>query len=261
VATIDGTVVDALPPTVPIQKALGWTSSLLIIGLMIWALVAIDAGSGYNGWLAWTFGQLPSTPGWQDPAQGFYYQTMWNTLLSYTYSVAFGDLVIIGFLVWCAEEMASNAVVANWHAWRMLVLGLAALLFTFFLPQFILVCRFVNWGGLENVGRGVAAGFIIMCIGEFLLYTVALSAMRAPLIALPAAINQTAAPVANREKEVAMTDVVVDTTKPGNPVVNTAGVTNPAYAGQYSSQLEPTVTSAAGPVPTRDYSGNQQVPT
>ena len=264
VATMDGTVVDALPPTVPIQKALGWQSALLLIGLLIWALTAIDAGSGYYGWLAWTFGQLPSSPGWQDPALSpLSLTSTWQTILSYTYSVAFGDIVIIGFTVWAASEMAANPVVANWHAWRTLVTGLSGLLFSFFLPQFILVCRFVNWGGLGKIGQGIAAGFIIMCIGDFLLYICALSAQRSPLIALPAAINNTSQPVQQGKfnNEQRMNEVVVDTTKPGNPVVgNTAGQANPAYGNQYASGTEPTVTTAE-PVPTRDYSGNQRVPT
>jgi len=216
--------------------------------------------------LAWTFGQLPSTPGWQDPANGFWsnanvfngvggtYNPQWQMILSYTYSVAFGDLVIIAFTVWAAEEMASNPVVANWHAWRTLVTGLAGLLFSFFLPQFILVCRFVNWGGLDAIGKGIASGFIIMCIGDFALYSCALSAQRSPLIALPAAINNTTAPVA--QKGAPMNEVVVDTNKPGNPVVGNT-VAYPNATNQYS---EPTVTSE-NPVPTRDYSGNQQVPT
>ena len=261
VATIDGTVVDALPPTVPIQKALGWNAGLMLIGLLIWALTSIDAGSGWYGWLAWTFGQLPSTPGWQDPASGFYTAlngNTWQTILAYTYSVAFGDIVILSFLVWAASEMSSNAVVANWHAWRTLVTGLAALMFTFFLPQFILVCRFVNWGGLGSIGYGIASGFIIMCVGDFLLYVCALMAQRSPLVALPAAINNTTQPV--QKTSAPMTDVVVDPSKPA-VVPNTAGNTLPA--GTYGV-AEPTVTSQNPqnpPIPTRDYTGTQQVPT
>jgi len=253
VATIDGTVVDALPPTVGVQKALGWNSALLIIGLLIWALTAIDAGSGYNGWAAWTFGQLPSTP-------GLTYQA-WTLILAYTYSIAFGDIVIIAFTVWAASEMAANPVVANWHAWRTLVTGLSGLLFSFFLPQFILVCRYVNWSypvGLTAIGKGVAAGFIIMCIGDFALYACALIAQRSPLIALPAAINNTTAPVT---KQTEMTNVaVVDTTKPGNPVVgNTAGTVGTYGAPNNYGHTETTVTTA-DPVPTREYSGNQVPP-
>ena len=136
VATMDGTVVDALPPTVAIQKALGWQAALLLIGLLIWALTAIDAGSGYYGWLGYTFGQLPSSPGWQDPALSpLSLTTTWQTILAYTYSVAFGDIVVIGFTVWAAMEMAANPVVANWYAWRTLVTGMSGLLFTFFPPS------------------------------------------------------------------------------------------------------------------------------
>jgi hypothetical protein len=193
-------------------------SALLIVGLLIWALTAIDSGSGVAGWTAWTFGQLPSTP-------GLTYQ-VWDLILAYTYSIAFGDIVIISFTVWAASEMAANPVVANWQAWRTLVTGLSGLLFSFFLPQFILVCRYINWDsptGLSKDGTAIAAGFIIMCIGDFFLYACALIVQRSPLIALPAAINNTTAPVQKQGTELQNVEVV-DTTKPGNPVVgNTDG--------------------------------------
>jgi hypothetical protein len=265
VATIDGTVVDALPPTVGIQKALGFSSALLLVGLLIWALAAIDAGSGYNGWEAWTFGQLPSSPGWQALLAVNVFNNgdnPWQTLLSYTYSIAFGDLVIMGFAVWTASEMAANPVVANWHSWRSLVTSLSAVLFTFFLPQFIQICRYVNWGGLGAIGNAIASGFIIMCVGEFALYVCALSAQRAPLIALPAAISNATAPVQQQPgyaKPANLENVVVDTTKPGNPPVTTAETATGYQAGAYGASSEPTVVTA-DPVATgtREYSGTQQ---
>ena len=261
VATIDGAVVDALPPTVPIQRALGWNSALLLCGLLIWALTAIDVGSGYYGWLAWTFGQLPSTPGWQT----LFYTPLnsWQTMLSYTYSVAFGDLVIIGFTVWAAAEMSSNPVVANWHAWRTMVTGLSALLFSFFIPQFIQVCRFLNWGHLSVDATAVGAGFIIMCCGDFLLYACALAAQRSPLIALPAAINNTAAPVV-KNQPTQMQQVTVDkpigATSAGGVVVGPPTTTSGVVMSGYAPS-EPTVVTNMNngdPVPTREYSGRQE---
>ncbi len=257
VATIDGTVVDALPPTVGVQKSMGWNVTLMLIGLLIWALTAIDAGSGYNGWVSWSFGQLPSTP-------GLTYQ-MFDLLLAYTYSVAFLDLVLIGFVAWSASEMASNPVVANWYAWRTLVTGSCAMLFSFFIPQFILICRYINWSfpaGLSKIDTAIAAGFIIMCIGEFFLYGNALVAQKSPLIALPAAINNTTMPVNKQGTElqnVAVQQPGVVTTGAAMPVTNTAGnVGTYGQPNQYG-HTETTVTTA-DPVPTREYSGNQLPP-
>ena len=254
VATIDGTVVDALPPTVGVQKSMGWMVWLMLSGLLIWALTAIDTGSGYNGWAAYTFGQLPSTP-------GVTYQ-LFRLLLAYTYSIAFADIILLAFLVWAASEMASNPVVANWHAWRTLVTGIAAMLFTFLVPQFILVCRYINWNypySLNRDEKAIAAGFIIMCIGEWFLYANALIAQRSPLIALPAAINNTTMPV---NKTTELQNVVV--TQPGQavgvPVVgNTAGTMGTYGQPNQYGHTETTVTTA-DPVPTREYSGNQVPP-
>ena len=255
VATIDGTVVDALPPTVGIQKSMGWMVWLMLSGLLIWSLTSIDTGSGYNGWRSYTFGQLPSTP-------GVTYQ-LFDLLLAYTYSIAFADIILLAFLVWSASEMASNPVVANWHAWRTLVTGICAMLFTFLVPQFILICRYINWNfphGLSVDDTAIASGFIIMCIGEWFLYANALLAQRSPLIALPAAINNTTMPVNKQGTE--LQNVVV--TQPGMavaaPVVgNTAG--NVGTYGQ-PNQYGPTETTVttADPIPTREYSGNQVPP-
>ena len=255
VATIDGTVVDALPPTVGVQKSLGWMVWLMLSGLLIWALTAIDSGSGYNGWSSYTFGQLPSTP-------GITYQ-LFHLLLAYTYSIAFADLILLAFLVWAASEMASNPVVANWHAWRTLVTGISAMLFTFLVPQFILICRYLNWSYPQRLSRddtAIAAGFIIMCAGEWFLYANALLAQRSPLIALPAAINNTTMPVNKQSTE--MQNVVV--TQPGvnvgQPVVaNTAGTMGTYGQPNQYGHTETTVTTA-DPIPTREYSGNQVPP-
>ena len=261
VATIDGTVVDALPPTVGIQKSMGWMVWLMLAGLLVWALTSIDTGSGYNGWAAWTFGQLPSTP-------NVTFQTF-RLLLAYTYSVAFADIILLGFLVWAASEMASNPVVANWHAWRTLVTGICAMLFTFLLPQFILVCRYVNWSfpyQLNKDEKAVAAGFIIMCVGEWFLYANALIAQRSPLIALPAAINNTTMPVNKQGTELQNVAVTQPgTAYPGTAVVgapvvgNTAGNMGTYGAPNQYGHTETTVTTA-DPVPTREYSGNQVPP-
>jgi len=241
VPTIDGTVVAALPPTTPMQKALGWNCSLIIIGLLIWALAAIDSGSGYNGFASFTNGQLISTP---------YYAALGGPVpdqfLGYTYSTVFGHLVILGFTVWSASELASNAVVANWTMWRFLVLGLSGILFSFFVPFFIMVCRFINWPGTNWGTSGatesaMAAGMLIMCIGDFTLYFSALAVLRSPLIALPAAINNTTQPALKQAGGVPLQSVVV--TQPG-VATNVGG-----YAPS-----EPTVVTTALP---DQYSGDQ----
>jgi len=259
VATIDGTVVDALPPTVGVQKSMGWMVWLMLSGLLIWSLSSIDSGSGYDGFAAYTYGQLPSTP-------GVTYQ-LFRPLLAYTYSIAFADIILLAFLVWSASEMASNPVVANWHAWRTLVTGISAMLFTFLLPQLILVCRYINWvfpyavnDTLTPTELAIAAGFIIMCCGEFLLYANALIAQRSPLIALPAAINNTTMPVNKQGTELQNVVVTQPGAAVGAPVVgNTAGTMGTyGHPNQYG-HTETTVTTA-DPVPTREYSGNQVPP-
>jgi len=230
---------------------------LMLSGLLIWAFASIDAGSGYDGWSSYTFGQLPSTP-------GVTYQ-LFRIMMAYTYSVAFADIILLGFLVWSASEMASNPVVANWHAWRTLVTGVSAMLFTFLLPQLILVCRYLNWTqpfgtSLTHDEKVIGAGFIIMCIGEFFLYANALIAQRSPLIALPAAINNTTMPVNKQGTELQNVVVNQPGTAVGVPVVaNTAG--NMGTYGQPNQygHTETTVTTA-DPVPTREYSGNQLPP-
>ena len=268
VATIDGTVVDALPPTVGVQKSLGWMVWLTLAGLAVWALTAIDVGSGILGWRAYTEGQMPSTPGLT--------YNMWRLLYAYTYSIAFPDIILLSFLVWAASELASNPVVANWHAWRTLVTGTAAMLFTFLIPSFILVCRYINWGqpyNLLKLERAVAAGFLILTIGETFLYANALLVQRSPLIALPAAINNTTMPVNKQGTElqnVAVQQPGVYAPGVGAPqagyapaagvgVNNTAG--NMGTYGQPNQygHTETTVTTA-DPVPTREYSGNQVPP-
>ena len=255
VATIDGTVVDALPPTVGVQKSLGWMVWLTLAGLLIWALTSIDTGSGVDGWAAYTFGQLPSTP-------GVTYQ-QYRLIQAYLYSIAFADIILLGFLVWAASELASNPVVANWHAWRTLVTAIAALLCSFLIPQFILICRYINWGypqSLNKDEKALAAGFIIMCIGEWFLYLNALIVQKSPLIALPAAINNTTMPVNKQQQE--LQNVVV--TQPGQQgypqtVGNTAGTVGTYGQPNQYGHTETTVVTA-DPVPTREYSGNQLPP-
>jgi len=273
VATVDGTVVDALPPTVGVQKSLGWMTWLMLIGLLIWSLTAIDVGSGYDGFIAWTFNQLPAITNvgqtsYVDVNGNNYSNTLLpSPIFAYTYSIAFNALVIIGFTAWAASEMASNPVVANWHAWRTMVTGLSGLLMTFFVPIIIIVCRYINWGlyPLGALGNAVAAGVIIMCIGEFFLYACALLAQRSPLIALPAAINNTTQP-AGIKSEVPLQQVVVtDPSKAGVHQHGTHMQTGVPAAGvnQYHTQhTEPTVVTQNNPqmAHTREYSGNQVPP-
>lgn len=261
VATVDGTVVDALPPTVAVQKSLGWMTWLMLFGLLIWALTAIDVGSGYDGFIAWTFNQLPAVSQVGLPSYPALATTLMpSPLFAYTYSIAFNALVIIGFTAWAASELASNPVVANWHAWRTMVTGLSGLLMSFFLPILIIICRYINWGGVYRLGasgNAVAAGIIIMCIGEFFLYACALLAQRSPLIALPAAINNTTQP-AGIKSEVPLQQIVV--TDPHKAGLDNMNAVPAASVNQYqpTQHTEPTVvTQNPTMAHTREYSGNQ----
>jgi len=200
---------------------------------------------------------MPSTPGYADivpPGTN----GISSLITPYLYAISFADIIIIGFTVWASSEMASNPVVGNWNAWRMLVVGETGLLFTFFLPQFILICRYINWNftylggpGLTTLELSEAAGFIIMCCGEFLLYVNALLALRSPLVALPAAMNNTTMPATKTQD---MQSVVVDK-QTGQPV----GVTNEAVnSGNYGEPVGSNANTEATVVSSADQSMYRQ---
>jgi len=263
VATVDGTVVDALPPTVGEQKSLGWLAWLTGLGVLIWALASIDYGSGIDGFIAYTFNQLPVVNNVAQDSYtlgtNFYGSLMPSPIYAYTYSVAFNYLVILGFAVWASNELAGNPVVANWHAWRMMVTGLTGLLLTFSIPMMIFACRYINWGyyALGSAGNAVAAGIIIATIGNLFWYACAVITQRSPLIALPAAINNTAQQLPG--KDVGLQQVVVtDPHKVGNLPQNQL----PAQHGAYTDRqhMETTVvTDHDNAVPaSREYSTHNQ---
>jgi len=221
------------------------------------------------GFRSFTFGQLPGLAGiggingqpanypsrLDNPANPYIPEPFY----AYTYSIAFSFSVIIGFSVWSASELASNPVVANWHAWRTLVTGLSGLLFSFFLPFFIMVCRYINWNTTySHTELAMAAGMIIMCIGDFLLYASALITQKSPLIALPAAINNTATPQKTTQplQGVAIQQPGVNQTTTTTTIAT--GQPTGAYGTYGSNVAEPTQTTANTAVPTRDYSGTQQ---
>jgi len=246
VATVDGTIVDALPPTVGEQKSHGWMAWLTALGVLIWALTAIDVGSGYDGFISYTFNQLPVV---NNVAQDSYTlgTTVYGSLMpqpiyAYSYSVSFNYLVILGFGVWASNELAGNPVVANWHSWRLMVTGLTGLFFTFSIPMFIFACRYINWSmyALGSAGNGIAAGIIIATIGSLFWYLTAVITLRSPLIALPAAINNTTQQQQLPAKDVGLQQVVVsDPNKIGNLPQNQV----PAHHGAYTDRqhMETTV--------------------
>jgi len=162
-------------------------------------------------------------------------------------------------------ELGFNPVVANEHSWRMLLTGLNSQLFTILIPILIFVCRYINWSfaSLSKNGNSIAAGIIILFIGQIFLYLAALLAQRSPLIALPAAINNTNVNQSiNQSKEVPLQQIVItDPNKVGNqPAINQS--INQSNQGQYTDaqHLETTVTQEHDH-PTnvqREYSGNHQ---
>lgn len=248
VATVDGTIVDALPPTVGEQKSLGWMAWLTAIGVVIWALASIDYGSGYFGFISYTFNQLPVINNVAQESYtlgtNVYGSLMPRPIYAYTYSVSFNYLVILGFAVWAANELAGNPVVANWHAWRMMVTGLTGLLLTFSIPMLIFVCRYINWSTyeLDSLGYACAAGIIIAALGNLFWYASALVAQTSPLIALPAAINNTAQQQLPA-KDVGLQQVVVsDPNKIGNLPQNQLPTQHGAYSDH--QHTETTVVSA-----------------
>lgn len=248
VATVDGTVVDALPPTVGEQKSLGWMAWLTAIGVVIWALASIDYGSGYFGFISYTFNQLPVINNVAQESYtlgtNVYGSLMPRPIFAYTYSVSFNYLVILGFAVWAANELAGNPVVANWHAWRMMVTGLTGLLLTFSIPMLIFVCRYINWSTyeLDSLGYACAAGIIIAALGNLFWYASAIIAQTSPLIALPAAINNTAQQQLPA-KDVGLQQVVVsDPNKIGNLPQNQLPTQHGAYSDH--QHTETTVVSA-----------------
>jgi len=93
----------------------------------------------------------------------------------------------------------------------------------------------------------MASGIIIMCVGDYLLYASALITQRSPLIALPAAINNTTQPkqtdaplqgVAVQQPGISQTTTTTTTSAPGAYGANygTAETTQVTQAGGYQQQ-------------------------
>ena len=195
IALTDGSVVNVLPSNLPIQHAVGGVVALMLSGLLVWSLTGIDVGKDYVGWSSWTFGHEFTTPGFAQSST-----TLTSLIIPYLYAVSFADLIVVAFTIFAAVELSANPVIANWRAWRALVVWQTFVALAFLLPQLILICRYINWGGALYVGptatsagytvtvgltsqeKAFSAGFLILCCAVFTLFGLSIVALRSPQI-------------------------------------------------------------------------------